>query len=247
VEIDKWALLKLHKLIKKVTDAYENYEFHVVYHSIHNFCAVDMSAIYLDIIKDRVYTERSDSRMRRSSQTVTYEILMALVKMLVPILDFTTEELWQYLPGENKAASVQIAGWPEFKPEMLDEELEKKWERILAVREFVAKPLEEARRSKIIGHSLDAAVHLYAGPELYQFLQSIEKDLATYFITSAVVLHPETEAPGEVYRSEEMAGLAVKVEKAPGEKCERCWIYSETVGQTAEHPTLCKRCSEVLA
>jgi len=245
-EIDKWALLKLQKLIKKVTDAYENYEFHVVYHSIHNFCSVEMSAIYLDIIKDRVYTERSDSLLRRSAQTVSLEVLTALVKMLVPILTFTTEEIWQYLPLKDKTITVQIAGWPEYHAEYLDEELEQKWERILAVRDFVAKPLEEARRNKIIGHSLDAKVDIFASSEWLPFLQDIVQDLATYFITSTVEIHPAEEAPAEAYRNEELPGLAVTVAKAPGQKCERCWIYSETVGESPEHPTLCKRCDTVI-
>lgn len=245
VEIDKWALLKLHKLISKVTEAYESYDFHVVYHSIHNFCSVDMSAIYLDIIKDRVYTEKAESRLRRSSQTVSYEILMALVKMLTPILAFTTEEIWRYLPGAEEI-TVQTAGWPKYRPEMADEKLEEKWEKILAVREFVAKPLEEARRNKTIGHSLDAQVSIFANDQWLSFLQTLEEDLANYFITSAVVLLPESDAPEGCYRSEDMAGLAVTVAKAPGEKCERCWIYSETVGENIEHPTLCKRCSRVM-
>lgn len=246
VEIDKWALLKLHKLIKKVTEAYESYDFHVVYHSIHNFCSVEMSAIYLDIVKDRVYTERSDSLLRRSAQTVTHEILTALVKMLVPVLAFTTEELWQYLPDQNKGATVQIAGWPQLRSEVIDEQLEEKWERILAVRDFVAKPLEEARRDKVIGHSLDAQVHIYASPEWLPFLQVLEQDLPAYFITSAVELHAASSAPAVVFSSEDLPGLAVTVEKAPGVKCERCWIYSETVGEITEHPTLCKRCGGVM-
>ncbi len=246
VEIDKWALLKLQQLIKKVTDAYENYEFHLVYHSIHNFCSVEMSSIYMDIVKDRLYTEKKDSLLRRSAQTVSLEILTALVKMLVPILAFTTEEVWQYLPEQDKVASVQLAGWPEFHPEFIDQQLETKWDKILTVRNFVAKPLEEARRNKVIGHSLDAQVTLYANSEWLEFLQSIVKDLANYFITSSVVLKTEEEAGEQVFRSEDLPGLAVDVSKAPGEKCERCWIYSETVGESAEHPTLCHRCDNVI-
>ncbi len=245
VDIDKWALFKLHKLIKRVTEAYENYEFHTVYHSIHNFCAVDMSAIYLDIIKDRVYTAKAQSMERRSAQTVIFEIITALVKMLTPILAFTTEEIWQYLPYKNKAETVQIAGWPELKAEYIDSDLEAKWDKILEVRDFVAKPLEEARRAKLIGHSLDAQVNLYANEEWYQFLEPLKEDLATIFITSGVVLH-KGDGTGEVYTSEDLPGLAAKVEKAPGVKCERCWIYSETTGQDAEHPGLCKRCADVL-
>lgn len=246
VEIDRWALLKLNTLIKRVTDAYENYEFHVVYHSIHNFCTVDMSAIYLDIIKDRVYTARADDKIRRSAQTVMHEILMALVKMLTPILAFTTEELWQYLPQREKVSSVQIAGWPEYREEYQDKSLEEKWDKILAVREFAAKPLEEARRAKTIGHSLDARVTLYADDKWYEFLQGIKEDLAVIFIISDVKLEKYSRKPENAFTGEDFPGLAAQVEKASGLKCERCWIYSETTGQIKEHPTLCKRCADVI-
>lgn len=246
VEIDKWALLKLHKLIKKVTEAYENYEFHVVFHSIHNYCTVDMSAIYLDIIKDRLYTSKADSLLRRSAQTVIFEIITALVKMLTPILSFTSEEIWQYLPQENKEATVQVAGWPKYHSEYVDYELEARWEKLIELRDFVAKPLEEARRAKFIGHSLDAQVHLYVDEKWYQFLANYQQDLATILITSSVVLHTEEDLPQEVFTSDELKNVAVRIEKAPGIKCERCWIYSDTVGQLQEHSTICQRCADVL-
>ena len=246
LEIDQWALLKLHQLIKKVTEAYENYEFHTVYHNIHNFCAVDMSAFYLDIIKDRVYTSPANSPQRKSAQTVMYEIITALVKMLTPILAFTTEEIWQYLPHKEEEVTVQVAGWPTFNEGYLNAELEEGWNKILAVREFVAKPLEEARQRKYIGHSLDACVNLFANQEWYEFLANKQDELASLFITSSVVLKHDEQVPQEAFTSEELPGLAVVVEKAPGEKCERCWIYSETVGQDEQQPTLCHRCSTVL-
>ena len=247
VEIDRWALLKLHQLIKKVTEAYENYEFHTVYHSIHNFCAVDMSAIYLDIIKDRVYTAGAGSVERRSAQQTMHEIIMALVKMLTPILAFTTEEIWQYLPHPENEVSVQVAGWPEYKEAYLDSALEERWEKILQVREFVAKPLEEARREKTIGHSLDAQVHLYATGEWYDFLAEMEQELSKIFITSSVVVHDMKKRPEDAYSGEDIPGVVVTVNKAPGVKCERCWIYSEEVGHSEAHPTLCGRCAHVLA
>ncbi len=247
LEIDKWALLRLHKLIKKVTDAYENYEFHTVYHAIHNFCAVDMSAVYLDIIKDRLYTTKSDSKERRSAQRVLSEVIKALVKLITPILSFTAEEIWQYLPQRGEGVSVQTAGWPEYKEEYIVPELEKRWNRILKVRDFVAKPLEEARRNKLIGHSLNALVHLYADEDLYEFLSGLEKDLPILFITSGAILHQEDEKTPDAYTGEDMPNLAVKIEKALGAKCERCWIYSETVGESEEHPTICRRCAAVMA
>lgn len=247
-EIDQWALLKLHQLIKKVTEAYENYEFHTVHHNIHNFCAVDMSAIYLDIIKDRLYTSKADSLERKSAQTVMYQIIDALVRMLTPILAFTSEELWQYLPHQEEDSTVQVAAWPVFEERYLNTALEEKWNKILAVREFVAKPLEEARQRKDIGHSLDARVQLYANKEWYAFLSGQQDDLASLFITSGVSLLQAEQVPDGAFTSEDeaLSGLAVVVGKASGEKCERCWIYSETVGQDAEHPTLCHRCATVL-
>jgi len=246
LEIDRWALIKLEKLIKKVTEAFENYDFHVVYHSIHNFCAVDMSAIYLDIIKDRIYTAKANSIERRSAQQTMHEIIFALVKMLTPILAYTTEEIWQYLPHKAEEVSVQIAGWPAYHEEYLDTELEARWDRILALREYVAKPLEEARQKKLIGHSLDAQVQLYADGEWYEFLKGLEEELPTIFITSNVVVMNKKQVPSEVYSSDEIPELAVAIAKAPGEKCERCWIYSETTGENEIHPTLCKRCAAVV-
>lgn len=246
LEIDRWALIKLQKLIKKVTEAFENYDFHVVYHSIHNFCTVDMSAIYLDIIKDRIYTAKADSLERRSAQQTMQEIIFALVKMLTPILAYTTEEIWQYLPHKAEEVSVQIAGWPAYHEEYLDAELEARWDRILALREYVAKPLEEARQKKLIGHSLDAQVQLYADAEWFGFLKELEAELPTIFITSNVVVRNKEQAPSEVFTSDEIPELAVSIAKAPGEKCERCWIYSETTGENETHPTLCKRCATVV-
>lgn len=247
VEIDRWALMKLHKLISRVTAAYENYEFHVVYHSIHNFCTVDMSAIYLDIIKDRIYTAKADSPQRRSAQQTMYEVITALVKMLSPILAFTTEEIWQYLPHKEEELSVQMAGWPEYNEDYLDPELEARWDKILKLREFVAKPLEEARQQRIIGHSLDAQVQLFAAGEWYDFLQGLTEDLANIFITSSVSVQKLEDAPQDAYSNEDLEGVAVSIVKAPGEKCERCWTYSISTGEDAEHPTLCRRCAAVIA
>jgi len=243
LEIDKWALLKLQQLIKKVTEAYQNYEFHTVHHNIHNFCAVDMSAFYLDVVKDRLYTFKADSLERKSAQTVMYEIILALVKMLTPILAFTTEEIWRYLPHGEEVSSIQLTEWPRYDDRYVDAVLEEKWDKILALREFVAKPLEEARRGKVIGHALDAQVNLYAQEDQYAFLSGIKEDLATLFITSSVVLYKVEQLPQEAFTGEEFAGLGVIVAKAPGEKCERCWIYSETTGQNEQHPTLCQRCA----
>ncbi|GAW92594.1 isoleucine--tRNA ligase [Calderihabitans maritimus] len=247
-EIDRWALLKLHKLIGRVTEAYRNYEFHIVYHAIHNFCVVDMSAFYLDILKDRLYTFKANSSGRRAAQTVLYEILYALVRLLTPILAFTSEEIWQHMPKpEGSPVSVQLSSWPVMKEEYILPELEEKWKKIIEIRKEVAKALEKARREDIIGHSLDAAVDLYVNKELFEFLQETAQDLAMIFIVSQARIHgPEENVPEGVYQAEEVEGLKVKVSKAAGVKCERCWIYSETVGEHEEYPTLCRRCTDVV-
>jgi len=244
-ELDRWALLKLNKLIMRVTKAYRSYEFHLVYHSIHNFCTVDMSAIYLDIIKDRLYTSHSRSQERRAAQTVMYDVIQSLVRILSPILAFTSEEIWRYLKRDIDPASVQLAGWPSAEASTQDPELEAKWERIFKVREVVAKALEEARRSKIIGHSLGAQVYLAASSEWLKDLQSVP-DLDKIFIVSGVILEPGEPHKNGYLSLEEVPGVWVRIEQAGGEKCERCWVYSPTVGEDQTHQTLCKRCLEVI-
>jgi isoleucyl-tRNA synthetase len=248
-ELDRWAMLKLHKLMDRVLNAYRDYEFHVVYHSVHNFCTVEMSAFYLDIIKDRVYTSAADSKERRAAQTVMYHIIQALVRLLAPVLSFTAEEIWRYLPdSQAKPTSVQLADMPEVMPAYLDNELEARWDQILKIREDVTKLLEVARKDKVIGHSLNAEVQLYPDQELADFLKQLEPELATIFITSGAVVHGvEETAPAGANSGENFPGLKIAVTLANGEKCERCWIYSEELGRHQEHPTLCPRCTGVVA
>lgn len=247
LEIDRWALAKLQRLVEKVTRAYEDYEFHVVYHAVHNFCVVDLSATYLDILKDRLYTWSAGSHGRRSAQTALYEILGTLVRLLTPILAFTTEEVWQYLPAPDKPWSVQLTAWPEVQREYLDEDLEARWDKLLQIREEVNRALEQARREQGLGNSLNALVHLYPGEELYAFLQPLEGELATIFIVSQVMLHSPAEAiPEKVQTGVDVPQLKILVVPAPGEKCERCWKVSETVGKDAGHPGLCLQCVSAL-
>lgn len=244
-EIDRWALLKLGKVIAKVSQGYENYEFHLVYHTVHNFCAVDLSAVYLDIVKDRLYAEGKTSPLRRAAQTVLCLALDALVRLLAPILTFTADEIWSYVPGE-KEENVQVAKLPEPKAEWLDPDLEEKWEKILRLRADVAKALEMARREKRINHPLTAQVELYPTAGQYEFLKPIP-DLSDIFIVSAVTLHqPGAERPTGFIEGQELEGLGVAVQPASGEKCERCWIYHPAVGEDQEHPTLCPRCVRVV-
>ena len=247
-ELDRWALYKMTNLIRKVNDAYSSYEFHMMFHAIHNFCVVDMSNFYLDIIKDRLYTSKADSKERRAAQTVMYEILQSLVRMLTPVLAFTTEEIWQFMPHRagDDVESVQLNSWPEVNEKYIDTALAEKWDRILALRSDVSKALEVSRANKTIGHSLNAKVTIFADGADYDFIKSIEADLVTIFIISEAGIKKLQEAPAEVQTGEEMPGIKVAVEQAPGEKCERCWMFSEYVGKDEKHPTLCRRCSEVV-
>ena len=237
-EIDKWALLRLNKLIKDCIKAYDEYDFNKAYQVLNTFCVVDMSNFYLDIIKDRLYTAKPNSTERRAAQTTMYEILEALVKILAPMACFTAEEIWKFMPhrdGENKE-SVMLSYYPEVNEKYENKELEEKWSKIIKIKEEVAKKLEEARAEKIIGHSLNAKVIISADGENYKFLKENEEILLPVLIVSALEIE-EKKIENEI---------EVKVELAPGEKCERCWMYSETVGEDKENPTICHRCSEVL-
>lgn len=246
-ELDRWALMKLQKLVARVLDAYRNYEFHVVYHAIHNFCTVDMSAFYLDIIKDRLYTSVPNSKERRAAQTVMYDIVNALVRLLTPVLAFSSEEIWKYIPKEDGAPfSVQLTDMPAVNGSYIDEALEEKWAKVIKIRDEISKALEMARREKKIGHSLDAHVIVYADQEKYDFLKPLADELKTIMIVSKAELAELTKAPENIFASEELPGLKVGVSQAAGEKCERCWIYSEELGKDEEHPTVCPRCLEAI-
>ena len=243
-ELDQWALMRLQQLKKEVEAAYEAYDFHVLFHAIHNFCTVEMSSFYLDIIKDRLYVSRADDPARRSAQTAMYEILNDLIVMLSPVLSFTMEEVWQFMKKPaNAPESVQMLPWPEVKAEYLNAALEEKYDNFIAIRGEVTKVLEGHRQNKTIGNSLEAKVVLYAEGESLEILKSVEKDLAILIIVSQVEVH-EGAAGGE-----EATGrndLKVTVKPADGHKCERCWTYSESVGKNEAHPDLCDRCAGVV-
>ena len=241
-EIDKWALLRLNKLIRDCTKAYDTYDFHNAYHAINQFCVVDMSSFYLDIIKDRLYTSKPNSIERRAAQTAMYEILSSLVRILAPMTCYTAEEIWKYMKhkeGEN-TESVMLEYYPKANPEYDNEELDKKWSKLIKIKDEVAKKLELARANKEIGMSLAAKVILYAdGPE-YEFIKGKEELLKEIFIVSDVeILENRRNEDDEV-------AIGIKIVQAPGEKCERCWMYSETVGSDSKKPTICHRCSQNL-
>ena len=246
LEIDRWALLRLQKLVQRVKKAYDDYEFHVVFHSIHNFCAVDMSAFYLDVLKDRLYTAKQTSVQRRSGQTTMHAILSALVRLMAPVLSFTADEVWGYMKESAAAQSVFLAAFPKTEEKYLDAGLEERWGRIFKVRGEVAKVLEALRKDKKIGHSLDASVTLYAGPELLEFLDNYKDNLAFIFIVSSVELAKESEAPAGAYQGQDVKGLRIAAGPATGKKCARCWMYLEEVGKVKDHPDICGRCAKAL-
>lgn len=243
-ELDKWALIKLDKLVARVTKAYQEYEFHIVFHTIHNFCTVDLSNIYFDILKDKLYCSVPDDKERRAAQTVLYHILKDLVVLLTPVLAFTTEEIWSYLRKDGEVDSVQLLEWPEVVG-YSDDELMLRMNKVLDTREVVTKALEEARSKKIIGHSLAAKVIIYGDDEWLDCWQKT-KGLEKIFIVSKVELDNVANKPDNTIFLENVAGVFVDVLPAEGEKCERCWIIEDTVGKDPEHPTLCNRCSEVI-
>lgn len=246
-EIDKWALHKLEQLKRQVTENYENYEFYNLFQSIHYFAGIDMSAFYLDIIKDRLYAENEKSLDRRSAQSVMNEVLVCLVKMISPILSFTAEEIWGRLHEKNKnSESVHLAKWFENKDEFLDEELGNKWDTIIKLRKSVNKYLEKARQGqdRIIGNALDAKVLISTSDEkLKSFILENKDLLEMSFIVSNLEY---VEKADETFTKDDEIDLYVKVVHAEGEKCERCWKYSKEIGNSLVHPTLCPRCSSVL-
>ncbi len=235
--IDKWAMIKLNDLIATVIDAYDKYEFHQVYHSIHKFCVVDMSNFYLDVLKDRLYTEKADSKERRAAQTVMYHILESLTLMLAPILAYTSDEIWRFMPHADDAdpENVLFNDMPGRFELEVEDGFEAAWDRIHDLRDTVKKSLEVIIKDKTVKSSLETCVTLKASGDEYEFIKSILPELKTVFIVSDVKL---VENSGE---------LEVEVAKAEGDKCERCWCYSPTVGSSAEHPTLCARCAAILS
>ena len=245
-EVDRFVLDRLGRLVQRVTRAYEEYQFHTVFHSVHNFCAVDLSAIYLDVIKDRLYTSRPDDPRRRAAQTTCHEVFQALAQLMAPILTFTSEEAWRHAPGAG-ADSVHLQRFPDVPIEWIDDTLQRDWVRLLEVRREVTKALETARAARAIGSGLEAVVRVASAPEDLPGLLRLKRELLpTLFIVSDVVFGG---APGEAlvrYESQEIPGLGIDVERAPGRKCERCWKYSVRVGEDADHPALCERCAPVV-
>ncbi len=240
-ELDRWALLKLYKLVETVKKSYEDFDFRQIIHELDYFCAVYLSAVYLDILKDRLYTFRADSSLRRGSQTVLFEIVVAMTKLTAPVLSFTSEEIWRTLAaqlgGRLGVSSVHLSAFPEVQPQWQDVALAQRWERLLGYRTQVQGVLEGSRRDKTIGSSLEATVELRADADTYEFLQPYQKDLTTLFIVSQVTL---------IANGEAKIPLAITATKSSFGKCERCWNYRDAVGKDRNYPTLCERCVEAV-
>ncbi len=245
--LDRYALDVTARVHARVCEAYREYEFHKVYHALHNLCVTDLSAFYLDVIKDRLYASAPADPGRRSAQTAMLHILMLLVRDMAPILSFTAEEVFSYVPAElrpplSTVFALQDVDAAEFQ---LDQAARADWEALLAVRADVIRAIEPLRREGVVGHSLDTRVTVYAGPDTQALFERVGTDLRAVGIVSQLAVKPLEEAPADAVRGE-VADIAVSVAKAGGEKCERCWIYTEEAGTDPAYPTLCPRCTEVM-
>lgn len=248
LELDKWAVIRLNKLVERVRASYDRYEYHTVYHGIHNFCAVEMSNIYLDIIKDRLYCDGTASHSRKSAQSAIYMILDGIVRLIAPILAFTSEEIWHTMPHGKNAdpMSVLFNAMPLPNPAYdFAEGQEEKWDKLLALRTDVNKALELARADKIIGKPLDAEVTLYlddAGAEAFRQIK--DEKLSELFIVSKVNVQ---NGGGAGYTGQEFKGAVIEVKASLEQKCARCWIHDAHIGKSADHPELCPRCQAAIS
>jgi isoleucyl-tRNA synthetase len=235
-EIDRWVLSRTSALMDRIEQYYESYEFHKVYRDVYNFCVYEISSVYLDILKDRMYTFSADSTQRRAGQTAMFHMLAAIVKVMSPVMPFTSDEAWGYLGMNGKEISVHLEQWPDSSyKKWRDVRLEEKWAKLITLREAVLKALEDKRASGVIGSGLEASVTLSASGDELKLLRDNEGLLRYLFIVSQVELKDNSGA------------TVISIGKASGAKCQRCWNYSEKVGADKGHPTLCERCVEAIA
>ena len=256
LEIDRWALNKLHRLIDMTTQSYENFEFYKVFREVYEFCVVEMSSFYFDILKDRLYTFGAKSLERRSAQTVLNEILQSLARIIAPILSYTAEEIWDNIlfvnaehrsdrdserktPDAKLPRSVHLLDWPKVDSTKIDNKLDENWKKIFLIRSEVTKEIEALRKEGQIGSSIEADVTLYTdGADLLEFLKTYEDKLATILKVSAVKV---------VKKPADQMHLGVEIAKSANQKCQRCWNYTADVGKNKPHPTLCGRCVGVIS
>ena len=251
-ELDQWALWRLGQLINNVKKGYAEFQFRQVVHELDYFCSTDMSATYLDILKDRLYTFPANSPLRRGSQTVLFEVVTALAKLMAPILSFTAEEIWQVLPDTKQKGSellsVHLAEFPTSPTVFRNSELHSTWNYLFQVRRVVQAALEKTRRDKVIGSSLEAKVVLQATEPKSALLKQYLDDLPALFIVSFVEVETIAKIDEKDHELSHVSlGLVIDVVKAEGAKCDRCWNIRNDVGAAAEHPTLCRRCVEAVA
>jgi isoleucyl-tRNA synthetase len=243
LELDRWALKRCQMLQEEIIAAYEQFQFHVIYQKIHNFCAVDMGSFYLDVIKDRQYTSAQKSLARRSCQTAMYHIIQGFTLWLAPILSFTAEEIWQSLPGTNNE-SIFVGKWYEAWPLVADVDMGD-WQQLHAIRDEVNKALEETRKQGTIGSALAAEVTVYADESVMPKLTRLGEELRFLFITSGAKVEPANDAPAGLAASE--YGVSIAVTASTYEKCARCWHRRADIGQEQQHPELCLRCADTLS
>jgi isoleucyl-tRNA synthetase len=244
--LDRWALHRLQQLVRRVVEAYERFEFHKIYHAIHNFCVVDLSAFYLDVLKDRLYVSAATSGQRRSAQTALFEIAVTLVRLMAPILAFTAEEVWEHLPSfPGKSESVHLELQPEVVAAYEDEGLDEQWNRILVIRAEVNRALELARKNREVGHSLDAEITLGVSGQLLEHLRGYEDVLSRVLIVSRVRL-AEPDSLDTGIEAVDIPDMLIQVEPSSAEKCARCWVHDTTVGTHPDQPEICSRCFKEL-
>ncbi|NJB66859.1 isoleucyl-tRNA synthetase [Desulfobaculum xiamenense] len=247
--LDRYAMDLINSIHAKIERSYNEYEFHRVFHALHNMCVTDLSSFYLDILKDRLYVSAQDSPERRSAQTALWQILMVFLSDIAPVLSFTAEEAFQSLP-EALHPGVPTVFAMRFKMDesyLLSEEERHRWDTISAVRGEIIRAIEPVRKAGTVGHSLDTAITVFAREDLLEDLSIEGLDLRELCIISSLTLAPLAEAPADAFTSEEVEELRITVAPAKGDKCERCWVHSEELGTDATHPTLCPRCAAVMA
>ena len=249
-ELDRWALSRLTSLGIQTTSNYDNFSLYKIFHTLHHFCVVDMSSFYLDALKDRLYASYENDPKRRSSQTVLYEITRSLISMLAPILVFTAEEVWTYfckLYPDNKKESIHLCDWPKFDNNLIDTQLEQKFDKILELRTEIQRVLEMLRQDKVIGTSLEAKVIIYSESDEYRaFLQDNKNILKETCIVSQLEISPVALTGDDIHNIEKIAHIKLSARKADGEKCVRCWNYSTHTDCDKNYPGICDRCVDAL-
>ena len=243
LDLDKWIFEHAIDLQKEIIRAYGNFEFHLIYQLVHQFCVVEMGGFYLDIIKDRQYTTGKDSLIRRSGQTVMYHLIQMLVRWLAPILSYTADEIWKHIPGE-KNISVFLEDWYENEAGDSDSELRKaRWKNIILVRDEVNKQFEKLRNDGVIGSSLDAEVNIYCNKDLFKQLDFVKDELKFVLISSTAKIYPLDKRSNEALETD-IPDLFILAKQCEHKKCERCWHRHESIGKNDLYETLCLRCIE---